>query len=164
MKFLRDDPTFFTAGYGKWPASVRAQQLAKALRGAGVTMLLDIRHSPCASQLDPASNYGPREWHLDVDGRGIVALLRAEGIAYRWIPGLGNPQKNDPEMRILRQQLDDRSAAWPIHDGLALAQTLFVEHSCCLLCACAAYEGCHRRLVAEALRELCGATHRDLTD
>jgi hypothetical protein len=160
------EPAFFTAGYAQWPPAERAARLCATLREAGVALLIDIRHSPCPSALDPANTYGPRAWHLDAAGRGIVPLLREAGIAYRWLPALGNPQKNDPAMRILREHLADRDGGWPVHDGLAAALALVRDGRCCLLCACADYADCHRRVVAEALQKLCGARaapHRDLT-
>ena len=51
--------------------------------------------------------------------------------------------------------------------GLQIARGLVVERGVrlCLLCACADYADCHRKLIAEALVGLLppGATHRDLS-
>ena len=54
--------TLYTTGYGRWPAKQRLERLVRALKKASITTLIDIRHSPCPSNVDPASNYpaGPR--------------------------------------------------------------------------------------------------------
>jgi hypothetical protein len=36
----------FTAGYGRWPVATRMDRLIEALTDAGVTLLIDTRHSP----------------------------------------------------------------------------------------------------------------------
>ena len=147
-----------TLGYGRWPAKVRGPRLADALKRARVDLLVDIRHSTCASNLDPAHHYGPRDWHVRPGGAGIVTLLRDAGIDYRWLVELGNPQKTDPEMTVLREHLSDPEGGWPVHRGLAELRGLVVDEGrrCCLLCACEKYEGCHRKVVAEAFRARAG--------
>ena len=77
---------------------------------------------------------------------------RSGGIEYRWLVELGNPQKNDPDMAVLMEQLADENGRWPVHRGLSLLSKLLeAGKRCCLLCACNRYEDCHRRLIAEAL-------------
>lgn len=160
-------PTFFTLGYGRWPADKRPAALVAALRAASVNLLVDIRHSPCPSQLSAESNYGPREWHALAGGKGIVPLLGAAGIEYLWAVELGNPQKVDPDMAVLREHLaSPPECGWPVHRGLALVRDLVEKGRVCgLMCACDRYAGCHRKPVAEALLKLLpeGASHRDLT-
>ncbi len=82
-----------------------------------------------------------------------MAALAEHGMDYRWIVELGNPQKRDPKMEILRWQLDSRDERWPVTRGLQLLASLVRDETttCCLLCACADYRTCHRRLIAEAL-------------
>lgn len=147
---------FFTVGYGRWPAPIRMPRLIAALQANGVTVLLDIRHSPCSSQL-VAGNYGPREWHIRADGQGIADHLAATGIQYRWLPELGNPQKVDPAMEVLRQHLADTAMHWPIHRGLHRACAAVECERCCLLCACKRYDDCHRKVIAEAMAQAGGA-------
>ncbi|MFN0052858.1 MAG: DUF488 family protein, partial [Planctomycetales bacterium] len=108
----------------------------------------------CASALNPNSFYGPKDWNLQVQG-GIAESLRAHGIKYLWLVELGNPQKNDPHMAVLRWQLEDERGGWPVHRGLQQLAELVRRpgETCCLLCACEKYTGCHRRLIAEALRD-----------
>lgn len=146
--------TLYTVGYGAWPASARAARLVAALLAAGVRTLVDVRHSPCASNLDPNHAYGPREWHMQSGERGIVEFLREHGIAYRWLVELGNPQKKDPEMRVLRWHLQSHDRKWPVNRGLDLLHDMLgrtEEGPYCLLCACAVFDDCHRSVVAHAL-------------
>lgn len=141
----------YTIGYNAWPASTRISGMVRALTEANVSMLVDIRHSPCPSDPTGRSAYGPKPWTLQ-EGEGLAAALRAVGIHYAWLPELGNPQKNDREMAILRWHLADRDHMWPVHRGLAILEELMSpEDVCCLLCACDQYEQCHRRLIVEAL-------------
>jgi uncharacterized protein (DUF488 family) len=146
--------TLFTVGYGTWPASQRLEKLVGSLKRAGVTMLVDVRHSPCAAVTKPGSLYGPKPWNLQVSG-GIRDALSADGIQYVWLVELGNPQKNDPNMEVLKAHLADTAAGWPVHRGLANLAGIVERNPsrCCIMCACEKYDGCHRRLIAEALRE-----------
>lgn len=144
--------TLHEVGYGRWPAGVRARKLVEALQRSEVDLLIDIRHAPCASNPDPANTYGPRDWHVQATG-GIRSLLADGGIDYLWLVELGNPQRLEGTMRVLRAQLADAEFPWPIHRGLDILeeQVRNVDKRCCVMCACAAYADCHRRLIAEAL-------------
>jgi hypothetical protein len=146
----------WTFGYGQYSSRLRIEKLLSSFHANGISNLIDIRHSPCASQLDPKSNYGPRPWNLQASG-GIAYELEAVGIQYTWVPQLGNPQKRDPKMSILRAELAEPDAPWPINLGLIwLADTLKSASSdqrFGILCACEAYDKCHRQLVAETLRD-----------
>ena len=142
---------FYTIGCNTWTTDKRAAMLVATLRLAGVGMLIDIRHSPCSSQT-VAGNYGPKPWTLQVKGAGIRPLVAAVGIGYQWVVELGNPQKTDPDMRVLAEHLDDAAGDWPVHRGLAIVKKLVLGgKSVGLMCACTRYAGCHRKLVAEAL-------------
>jgi uncharacterized protein (DUF488 family) len=150
--------TLYTLGSGRWPPHLRLPCMVQTLSEAGVRLLVDVRHSPCASSLDPASSYGPRDWNLQAGGRGIAHHLEGRGIGYLWLVELGNPQKNDPHMTVLRAHLaagdvNPADEAWPVNRGLRRLRDLVrdVGNRCCLLCACRDYETCHRRLIAEAL-------------
>ena len=161
--------TFFTIGYRRWSGGTRPSSLVAALLTAGVDLLVDVRHSPCSSQIDPASNYGPKAMNLwaEADREGIVPLLADAGIEYAWCVELGNPQKNDPEMRVLKDHLAAPPAAgWPVRRGLDLVQGLIVGgRRVALMCACDKFAKCHRKPVAEALLKLlpAGTVHRDLS-
>lgn len=144
----------FTIGYGAWPPAKRMAGLLERLRDAGVKLLIDTRHSPCSSQLDPENSYGPRDWHLQAGGQGIVAALAECGIDYLWLVELGNPQKTDPSMTILREQVTSCDHRWPVTRGLKLlAETLRQSGPCALLCACPDFRRCHRTVIADAVRE-----------
>lgn len=143
----------FTIGYGAWKDTRRRMNgMIAQLQQANVNLLIDTRHSPCASDPSDRSNYGARDWHLQPSG-GIVAALAENGIDYRWIVELGNPQKRDPKMEILRWQLETGDECWPVTRGLQLLASLVrpEQHTCCLLCACADHRTCHRLVIAEAL-------------
>ena len=144
----------YTIGYGCWPVEKRAEAMCGCLKDAGVELLIDVRHSPCASQLDSKSNYGPRDWNLQAGGKGIEQSLKSHGIGYHWIIELGNPQKNDHAMSVLREHLDSADDRWPVNRGLQLLAGILKERTpCALLCACADYRRCHRTIVAEAARK-----------
>lgn len=154
-------------GYGRWPTANRLERMVSALKRIGVRTLVDIRLSPCASSLNPESNYGPRDWHLQSE-EGLAAHLARHGIANRWFVELGNPQKNDPAMAILRSHIATNDAQWPVNRGLERLRKLLQqeEGTCCLLCACASADKCHRQLVAQALalRYFAELEVRDLSD
>lgn len=147
--------TLYTVGYGKWSVAVRATSLISALRAHEIQVLVDIRHSPCASDLNPASigPYRMQDWHLQAEDNGIERLLRHAGIDYLWVVELGNPQKKDPDMKVLRAHLRSADDRWPVNRGLDLLKRLVVDQGkrCCLLCACAEVQSCHRKLVTDEI-------------
>lgn len=143
--------TLFTIGYNAWKAAERMKSLCRTLTDTGVTFLVDVRLSPCASDPSGRSSYGPKPWTLEAKG-GIRTELQWHHIDYLWMPELGNPQKNDRNMKILKHQLADTGGTWPIHRGFALLSELVSEDQvCCLMCGCDNYQQCHRQVVAEAL-------------
>jgi hypothetical protein len=143
--------TLFTIGYGLWPPAERMEALLRTLTEAGVRLLIDIRHSPCSSQLDPKSHYGPRLWHLQAGGGGIEESLLRQGIEYRWLVEVGNPQINDKGFRVLKEHLASDDERWPVNCGLKVLEVLLrAAGPCALLCACADWRKCHRTLIAEA--------------
>lgn len=145
----------WSVGYGAWSAPVRAERLVAILGRRGVTRLIDVRLSPCAASPEPLRPYGPRPWNLQAPPAGIVTLLAPAGIAYEWIVELGNPQRQDPAMTILRAHLADPGGGWPVHRGLDRLAGRVRESGAvvALLCACAAARTCHRTLIAGALSE-----------
>jgi uncharacterized protein (DUF488 family) len=143
----------FTLGYSRWPTQNRLDRILAALREAEVTTLIDIRHSPCPSNRNPQSMYGPRPWHLLDAGNGVDGHLERAGIEYIWLGELGNPRKNDPAMTVLRSHIAEANRPWPVNRGICLLNRLVrnASNRCCLLCACKDYNACHRKLIAEAL-------------
>lgn len=158
--------TLYTLGYGKWPVGTRAASVLRALQAHHVELLVDIRHSPCASDWNPASTgpYRMQPWHLQTADSGIEALLRTVGIRYLWLVELGNPQKNDPQMKILRAHLSSADRRWPLNRGLDLLESFVIHQKqrCCLLCACADVESCHRRIIAETAQSRWRAESRPI--
>jgi hypothetical protein len=144
--------TLWTVGYGAWPVAVRAQRLVEAMVGRGVTRLADVRLSPSASDARPG-RYGPKAWTLQVGNSGIAGLLAPAGIAYEWLVELGNPQRHDPSMELLRAHLADLEGGWPVHRGLSRLEALVRRPGevVAILCACADFRSCHRTVVARAL-------------
>ena len=148
----RREATLWIVGYGGWPVSVRAGRLVEALSGRGVTRLVDVRLNPSASDVKPG-RYGPKPWTLQAGRAGIVGLLGDGGIAYEWLVELGNPQRHDPSMAVLRDHLADPDGGWPVHRGLERLAELVRRPGevVALLCACADYRTCHRTVIARAL-------------
>jgi hypothetical protein len=142
----------WVVGYGGWPASVRAERLVAALDQRGVTFLADVRLNPGASDIKPG-RYGPKPWTLQPGRSGIVGLLEPAGIDYQWFVELGNPQRHDPLMALLRAHLADPGGGWPVHRGLTRLADLVQTPGevVALLCGCATYQSCHRTLIARSL-------------
>jgi len=160
------DPKLWLAGSGAWPAASRAGSLVDALRLRGVTRLVDVRLSPCSS--DPADGRpdGPKPWNLRAGRSGLVGLLDGEGIAYEWLVELGNPQRRDRSMAVLRSHLDDPLGGWPVHRGLAdLADRVRTPGaSVAILCACGDWRICHRTVIGRALADRHFGSRLDLRD
>lgn len=145
----------WTVGYGAWPAPTRASKLVEALKAEGITRLVDVRINPCSSNLEPGHRYGPKPWNLQAGASGIRDLLREAGIAYEWLVELGNPQRQDPSMAVLKAHLADSEEGWPVHRGLERLAAIVRRPGevAAILCACAEAASCHRTVVAHALSE-----------
>ena len=144
----------YTIGYGKWSTNMRISSLMQALTSANIDVLVDVRRSPCASNLSPESNYGPRDWHLQDGDQGIQSQLKKADIKYVWLVELGNPQIHDKQFRVLREHIESDDEKWPVNRGLKLLHKMMIDEkgNYCLLCTCKSYEECHRRIIAETLR------------
>src|SRR5437762_336108 len=107
-------PMLFTIGCGTWKdTSVRLARMLSALKDAKIKTLVDVRHSPCSSNIEAGGTYGPKDWNLQGAGGGLPQHLRESGIEYRWLAELGNPQKKDPHMLIFREHLNSSLDIWP---------------------------------------------------
>lgn len=143
----------FTVGYQHWRAGERIELLIAALKKANIDLLVDIRHSPAASNPKPGSMYSPTEINLQAGHQGIADKLEAVGIEYLWLVELGNAQKNDPEMANLKAHLRERDRPWPVQRGLRLLVPLVNSGKrLALMCACKHFSKCHRSLIAQALK------------
>ncbi len=159
-------PRLWLVGYGAWPASRRADGLVGALRDRGVTRLVDVRLSPSSSDPEEGRPYGPKPWNLQKGRAGLVGLLAGAEIDYEWLVELGNPQRRDPAMTILRSHLVDPLARWPVHRGLERLAGLVREPGqvIAILCACEDARTCHRALIGRALSDRHFGGRLDLMD
>jgi hypothetical protein len=148
-------PELWLVGYGAWPSAKRASGLIEALRGRGVTRLVDVRLSPCGSDPEEGRPYGPKPWNLQAGRAGLAGLLEEAGIGYEWLVELGNPQRRDHSMTILRSHLADPDGGWPVHRGLQILADRIrrADQVVAILCACEDFRTCHRLVIARALAD-----------
>lgn len=136
-----DQPLVCTIGHSTLPI----EEFIDLLRSNEVRCLLDIRTVP-------KSRHNP-QYHQDT----LPQSLRAAGIAYRHLPGLGGlrrPRADSPNgawrntsFRGYADYMQTPEFAQNVEDVMALAR----EQRCCLMCAEAVPWRCHRSLVADAL-------------
>jgi uncharacterized protein (DUF488 family) len=134
-------PLLFTIGYEK---ASQAEVLA-ALERAGVTVLIDVRDRPQSRR----AGFSKRQ---------LQAAIEANGRSYVHLKALGTP----PEGREANRRRD-WTRFWPIVEAklatseaaadLARAAAIAAEAPACLLCYESDWHICHRRRVAEILRE-----------
>jgi len=134
--------TLFTIGFTK----KTARQFFESLRRANVKKLVDIRLKN-RSQLAAFT----KEDDLEYFAQTIC------GISYHHFPNLA------PTQEILRT-LKKEKGSWADYEvrfqalmkergAIEKLDRSFFEDACCLLCSEATPEHCHRRLVAEALKQ-----------
>ncbi len=140
----------FTIGY----ESATLPEVIARLRAAGVQVVVDVR-AVAASRRAGFSKTMLRE------------SLAAEGIGYEHLRGLGTPKPGRDAAR--KGRIAEMEAIFAEHmgtpearDGLALAVAIARERPAALLCFEASASGCHRRIVAEAIRAATGCEVRDL--
>ncbi len=143
-------PELATIGYEKRTLP----ELIATLRAAGVEVLIDVRAVAASRRAGFSKTI-------------LGASLAEAGIEYVHLRALGTPKAGREaarrgrvsEMRdIFEQQLATPEAG---HD-LARAAAIAAERPTALLCLEADAAGCHRRIVAERLRERLGIAVRDL--
>jgi uncharacterized protein YeaO (DUF488 family) len=83
-------------------------------------------------------------------------MLAQAGIAYRWFPELGNPDRQDPEIRAFKQ-LMAQEAESRLQQLCACVQA----QRACLLCAEQDAQRCHRSVITAYLLA-CGYTVQHL--
>jgi uncharacterized protein (DUF488 family) len=139
---MPSDPTIWTIGYEK----LLPQELAAELQQAGVQRVLDVR-------------FRPQSRRAGMSKTRLSELLRDHGITYEHRKELGTP----PEIRPLFHQnkLAEARAAYTAHvstnapeaiDDLAAELTNPNAPRTALLCLEADPEGCHRRIITDALQ------------
>jgi uncharacterized protein (DUF488 family) len=133
-------PTLFTVGYEK----LLPPMLVAELEAAGVRRVLDVR-------------FRPQSRRPGMSKTRLAALLAEHAIAYEHRRELGTP----PDLRWLfrANRVAEAAEAYRAHveetapDALeALAGELDRAPATALLCLEAEPAGCHRRVIAEALR------------
>ena len=141
----------WTVGYEKaaWP------DFLAALRGAGITRVLDVRDLPLSRR-------------PGFSKRSLAAGLAEAGIGYTHLRALGTPSEGREANRKRQWQrfwqiVDARLGTAEAELDLRRAATLAAEAPSCLLC----YEAdpclCHRLRVGEILAARHGFTVRHLT-
>ncbi|MCZ4262418.1 DUF488 domain-containing protein [Limimaricola sp. G21655-S1] len=133
-----------TIGY----ESATLPEVIAKLRIAGVEVVIDVRAVAASRRAGFSKTM-------------LRASLEAEGIAYEHLRGLGTPKPGREAAR--RGRITEMEAIFDAHmqspeaqDGLALAIAIARERHAALLCFEACAKGCHRRIVAERMREATG--------
>jgi uncharacterized protein (DUF488 family) len=128
---------FYTIGYGgRHPQ----RDFLARLQQHHITLVCDVRMEPRKAYrgvytFNPEKGTGP-----------LVRLLAQAGIAYRWFPELGNPDRQDPDVRAFRHLMAQQGATL-----LQPLRACLTAESACLLCAEQDVQRCHRRIIAEYL-------------
>jgi uncharacterized protein (DUF488 family) len=134
-------PTIWTVGYERLlpPALVAELELARVQR------VIDVR-------------FRPQSRRAGMSKTRLAALLAEHGIAYEHRRALGTPA--DLRWLFHAGRLQEAAAAYRVHvettapDALDdLADELDAGPRTALLCLEAEPEGCHRRVITDALRE-----------
>ena len=126
----------------------------RALREAGIELVLDIRAAPVSRKKGFSKNQ-------------LAAHLSEAGIGYRHLRGLGTPKRGrdaarsgDSESfeRIFLEHMEEPEALLDLGEATALAETQPV----CLLCLERDPEHCHRMIVGGRMVEQTGQELRHL--
>lgn len=139
-----------TIGY----QSATLPEVIAKLHAAGVRIVLDVR-AVAASRRAGFSKTILRN------------SLEAEGIGYEHLRRLGTPKPGREAAR--KGRIDEMEAIFAAHmdtpeaqAGLALAIAIARDQHAALLCYEDCASGCHRRLVAQMIRDATGCEVRDL--
>jgi len=129
-------PAIFTIGY----EGASVPSFVESLRGAGVTLVLDIRAAPVSRKKGFSKHQ-------------LAGHLGEAGIAYRHLRALGTPKRGrdaaragdlEEFERIFRTHLEEPEALLDLGE----AETLAKEQPVCLLCLERDPLHCHRLIVA----------------
>lgn len=121
-------------------------EFVELLRGAGVTMIADVRRYPRSR----------RQPHFERSA--LAAVLLEAGIGYRWLGeslgGRRKPAANSPNGGWQSAQFRgyaDHMTSEEFVSGLAELEQLGRDQRVAIMCAEAWWVRCHRRLIADAL-------------
>jgi uncharacterized protein (DUF488 family) len=128
--------TLYTIGYG----GRRPQDFVTILTQANIGLVCDVR-------VEPRRAYRGTYTYNPEQGSGPLARLLAQaGIAYEWFPELGNPERQDPEIRAFQQLMAQEGER-----RLQRLRTCVQALCACLLCAEQDAQRCHRRIITAHL-------------
>lgn len=129
-------------------------EVIEKLRTAGVEVVVDVRAVAASRRAGFSKTI-------------LRASLVAEGIAYEHLRELGTPKPGRDAAR--KGRVAEMAAIFAEHmatpeaqDGLALAIAIARERHAALLCYEACASGCHRRIVADMIREATGCEVEDV--
>ncbi len=128
--------TLYTIGYG----GRHPQHFITLLTQANIALVCDVRAEPRRAYrgiytFNPEKGSGP-----------LPRLLAQAGIAYEWFPELGNPDRQDPEIRAFQQLM-----AQEAESRLQRLRACVQAQRACLLCAEQDAQRCHRRIITAYL-------------
>ena len=128
--------TLYTIGYG----GRHPQHFVTLLTQASIALVCDVRAEPRRAYrgmytFNPEKGSGP-----------LPRLLAQAGMAYEWFPELGNPDRQDPEIRAFEQLM-----AQEADSRLQRLRTCVQGRRACLLCAEQDAQRCHRRIITAHL-------------
>jgi uncharacterized protein (DUF488 family) len=140
----------FTIGY----EAATLLEVIATLRAAGVEVVVDVRAVAASRRAGFSKTI-------------LRASLADEGIGYEHLRGLGTPKPGREAAR--RGRIAEMEVIFAEHmrtpeaqDGLARAIAIVRERPAALLCFEACASGCHRRIVADLIRQATGCEVRDL--
>jgi uncharacterized protein (DUF488 family) len=142
--------SLLTVGHG----TASQQELTALLRGAEVTLLVDVRTAPGSKR------------HPHVARAALEQWLPAAGIAYRWEKDLGGfrtPAPDSPDV-VWREPMFRGYAGWMRQQPFraALDRVLAAGDGTVVMCSESVWWRCHRRLLADAVVLLHGVPVRHL--
>jgi uncharacterized protein (DUF488 family) len=131
-------PTLYTIGYG----GRHPQHFVTLLTQANIELVCDVRAEPRRAYR------GMYTFNPDKGSGPLPRLLAQAGIAYKWFPELGNPERWDPEIRAFEQLM-----AQEAERRLQRLRTCVQALRACLLCAEQEAQRCHRRIITAYLTD-----------
>lgn len=141
---MQTEDSIYTIGYeGATP-----DRLAKALKAAGIGVLIDVRATPLSRKPGFSKNV-------------LAQGLQKEGIGYVGLRALGTPAEGREAAR--RGRMEEFRAIFAAHmqgegaqEALAQAADIARGRRACLLCFEHAPHACHRLQVAQDMAQLTG--------
>ena len=129
-------------------------EVIRKLRAAGVEVVVDVRAVAASRRAGFSKTM-------------LRASLEAEGIGYEHLRGLGTPKPGREAARKghvaeMEAIFDEHMRTPEAQDGLAHAIAIARERPAALLCFEACASGCHRRIVANLIRQETGCEVKDL--